>query len=136
MSRYVARRRARFKGLSGRVNIPWGAVLDEQGGFLFYQGRRLCTATSQHAYDYFSLDDDGRGRQRGALVSAIKATLEKRDAGYQDRWNKLWGAPAFWRYRRQDHDDFWVWGHDFYNAPVEDLQAIARLIGAKVKEAA
>lgn len=34
MGQYVARKRAKFKGFSGPVNIPWGAVLEEQDGLL------------------------------------------------------------------------------------------------------
>lgn len=133
MSRYVARKRARFKSGGKKVNIPWGTVLEEQGGFLFYNGRRLCSVSSQNAYDYFSRDDDSQGVLRGQLVSAITSRLEIRDSEYQNRWNKLWGAPAFWRYRRQDHEDMWIWNHNFYNAPIEDLRSIASLIGAKVR---
>lgn len=133
MSRYVARKRARFKSGGKKVNIPWGTVLEEQGGFLIYQGKHLCAVTSQNAHDYFSLDDDGRGLERGGLVDAIKTRLAKRDGSYQARWDKVWGAPVCQRYRRADHDDFWLWNHDFYNAPVEDLQSIARLVGAKVR---
>ena len=130
MSRYVARKRARFKSGGKKVNIPWGTVLEEQGGFLIYQGKRLCTVTSQNAYDYFSIDDDGRGLERGGLVDAIKTRLAKRDGSYQARWDKVWSALVCQRYRRADHDDFWLWNHDFYNAPMEDLQSIAKLIEA------
>lgn len=31
--RYIARRRARFDGISGKVNIPYGTVLQQQDGF-------------------------------------------------------------------------------------------------------
>lgn len=131
--KYITRKRARFKGLSGKVNIPYGSLLESRGGFLFYKNARLCTVTSQNAYDYFSWDDDSQGVLRGQLVSAITSRLEIRDSEYQNRWNKLWGAPAFWRYRRQDHEDMWIWNHNFYNAPIEDLRSIASLIGAKVR---
>ena len=93
MSRYVARKRARFKKNGKKVNIPWGTVLEEQGGFLIYQGKRLCAVTGQNAHDYFSLDDDGQGYLRGVLVDAITLTLEKQDADYQARWDKIWESP-------------------------------------------
>ena len=60
--RYIARRRARFDGISGQVNIPYGAVLEVQDGFLYWKGERLCATTCQNAYDYFSQDDDEIGR--------------------------------------------------------------------------
>lgn len=94
MGQYVARKRAKFKGFSGPVNIPWGAVLEEQDGLLFWRGAAVCGVTSQNAYDYFSRDDDSHGKLRGKLVTSIKAKLEKRDAGYQARWNKVWGPSA------------------------------------------
>ena len=43
--KYITRKRARFKGLSGKVNIPYGSLLESRGGFLFYKNARLCTVT-------------------------------------------------------------------------------------------
>ena len=93
MGRYVTRKRARFKSILGiDVNIPWGAVLEEQDGLLFFQGAPVCTTTSQDAYDFFSQDNDSQGEVRGRLVGSIMARLERRDANYQARWNKVWGS--------------------------------------------
>ena len=37
--RYIARKRARFKGCNGRqVNIPYGSTLEERDGFLLWNG--------------------------------------------------------------------------------------------------
>lgn len=133
-SRYVARRRARFKGCEGQqVNIPYGTVLEAQDGFLLWEGKRLCVDTSNNAHDYFSQNTDGLGRERGALVGAITGLLEKRDKAYQLRWDSVWSSPCCQKYQRPEHEDHWLWNHDFYNAPVEDLRTIAALIGAKVK---
>ena len=68
-TQYVARRRARFKGCNGQqVNIPYGSVLETQGGFLMWKGTPACTDTSQDAYDCFSQNDDGLGLERGRLA--------------------------------------------------------------------
>lgn len=32
------------------------------------------------------------------------------------------------KYKRKDHEDFWLWNHDFYNASIEDLEYIKSLI--------
>lgn len=130
MGQYVARKRARFHSFGREVNIPWGAVLEEQDGSLFWKGKLLCSVTSQNAYDYFSRDDDGLGKLRGQLVGAIKDRLEKRDKEYQARWNKVWADPKCQQYKRPEHEDWWVWNYDFYNAPIPDLQYIAALVGA------
>lgn len=127
---YIARKRARIKGISGQVNIPYGTSLEADGGFLLFDGDRLCSATSQNAYDYFSQDDDGHGLERGGLVTAILARLEKRDPEYQARWDKVWESALCQKYKRPEYEDYWLWGYDFYNASVEDLRSIAALVGA------
>ena len=131
MGQYVARKRARFYSGGRQVNIPWGAVLDEQDGSLYWQGRPLCRISSQNAYDYFSRNDDGNGKLRGQLVGAILSRLERRDANYQARWDRVWESPLCQPYKRPEHEDWWVWNYAFYNAPNPDLQRIAALVGAK-----
>lgn len=138
--RYIARRRARFKGCNGQqVNIPYGSILEAQDGFLLWKGEPLCVDTSQNAHDYFSQDDDERGQERGELVAAIMARLEtppkaskEQRAERQSRWDKVWDDPLCQKYKRPEHEDFWLWNHEFYDAPVEDLRHIAALVGANV----
>ena len=127
---YLCRKRARFGGISGQVNIPYGTALICQDGFLMHQNKPLCGITSQNAYDFFSQNDDGMGRERGDLVGRILSRLQKRDSGYQARWNKVWEDARCQKYKRPEHEDHWIWNFDFYNGPVEDLRHIAGLIGA------
>ena len=129
MSKYVCRKRARFNSLSGNVNIPYGTAIDCSGNMLYLDGKPLCSDHSQNAHDYFSLDDDGRGLERGDLVGRITKLLERKDKDHQDRWDKIWGDETSQKYKR-DMEDYWLWGHDFYGAPVEDLKHIANSIGA------
>lgn len=126
--RYIARRRARFVGIDGRVNIPYGTVLSNQGGFLIHQNKRICTVSSQNALDYFVQDDDGAGDLRGKLVDRIQRCLERRDAACQTRWDKVWSSALCQQYRRLDLDGYWLWAAAFYNAPLCDLMAIAALV--------
>lgn len=127
---YLCRKRARFDGISGQVNIPYGTALICQDGFLMHQNKPLCGITSQNAYDFFSQNDDGMGRERGDLVGRILSRLQKLDSGYQARWNKVWEDARCQKYKRPEHEDHWIWNFDFYNGPVEDLRHIAGLIGA------
>ena len=121
---YIARRRAKFSGIGGiPVNIPYGTALEVREGFILFDGRPVCAVTSQN--------DDGCGRERGTLVAEIISCLERRDDGYQARWDKVWGDSLCQKYRRPEHEDFWLWNYDFFNAPVVDLHHIARLIGAR-----
>ena len=61
----------------------------------------------------------------------ILSRLERRDANYQARWDRVWESPLCQPYKRPEHEDWWVWNYAFYNAPIPDLQRIAALVGAK-----
>ena len=125
---YIVRRRARFLAIRGPVNLPYGTEVSSDGAFLTVNGEKLCSITSQNAYDFFSRNDDGHGLERGKLVEEITSRMEKRDAKHQARWDKLWADAGANRLRRADHKDFWVWNHNFYNADVNELRRIRRLL--------
>lgn len=126
---YIAARRARFNAIGGPVNIPYGTTVEAVDGFLERDGLCLCAVTSESAHKYFARDSDGNGLERGRLTASIIAAVSKRDRGHATRWESLWADPMACRYRRADHADFWVWSHDFFEAPVEDLRHIAAVIG-------
>ena len=131
-NRYIARKRARFNAICGPVNIPYGTVLQRDGDFLLMDGRQICAVTSKNAHDFFSQDDDGKGQERGKLVGEIIRVLDRRDAARDARWQKVWNDSLCQKYKRPEHEEYWLWNHDFYNAPVEDLQQIAALVGAAI----
>ena len=129
---YIAIKRARFFGLSGNVNIPYGTKIDCEDGILSIEGKPLCGDHSQNAYDFFARDDDGNGLLRGKLTQEIQKTLAKQDKDHQSRWDKVWEDPICQKYKRSEHTDYWLWSHDFFNAEITDLRHIANLIGAKL----
>ena len=131
-NRYIARKRARFNAICGPVNIPYGTVLQRDGDFLLMDGRRICAVTSKNAHDFFSQDDDGKGQERGKLVGEIIRVLDRRDAARDSRWQRVWNDRLCQKYKRPEHEEYWLWNHDFYNAPVEDLQQIAALVRAAI----
>ena len=131
MERYIARKRARFKGIGGwPVNIPYGTSVACEDGFLLLDGKRLCASTSRLSHDFFSPDNDGQGKERGRLVAAILDSLQSLN---QEKWDRVWADALCRKYKRPEHEDFWLWNHDFYGAPVEALRYIAGLVGAKVR---
>ena len=103
---YIVRRRARFLSICGPVNLPYGTEVSSDGAFLTVNGEKLCSITSQNAYDCCSRNDGGHGLERGKLVEEITSRMEKRDAKHQARWDKLWADAGANRLRRSDHDDF------------------------------
>ena len=55
--RFIARRRARFDGIDGKVNIPYGTALTCQDGFLMHKNQRVCAVGSQNGMDCFAFFD-------------------------------------------------------------------------------
>ena len=111
--RYIVKKRMREAGISGRVNLPYGTEVEAVDGLIIHQGAAVCAVTSRNAHLYFARDDDGQGRERGALTLAITSTLEKRDKDHQARWDRVWEDETAQKYRRQDHEDHFLWGHAF-----------------------
>ena len=72
---YLARKRLKKLVICGHVNIPYGTAVTNEGGVLMWNGKPVCATTSQDAFDFFSQNDDGRGRERGELVSATKGAI-------------------------------------------------------------
>lgn len=133
--RYIARRRARFQSNSGQVNLPYGTKVECRDGFLFWNGLKLCAATSQNAKEFFVQDDDWLGQERAMLINAILARLgphERRKGKAAGRWERVWADPLCQRYKRPEHENHWLWNEDFYNAPVDNLRHIAQLVDVKI----
>lgn len=109
-------------------NIEDGTALTCQDGFLMHKNQRVCAVGSQNGMDCFVQDDDGNGTLRGELVGNIQRCLERRDADYQTRWNRVWASALCQKYRRPESEDYWLWARAFFDAPIFDLQAIAALV--------
>lgn len=92
--KYVVHRRFKDKAICGEVNLPAMTMCEEINGYIFYGNKLLCVVTSENAHQFFARNDDGAGMLRGKLTQAIQKTLAKRDANYQNRWDKVWIDPA------------------------------------------
>ena len=91
---YIVKRRARIDTITGPVNLPYGTEVEAVEDYLIHQGRRLCAVTSRKAHLYFARNDDGKGRERGALTLEITKRLEKWDKDHQRRWDLVWEDPV------------------------------------------
>ena len=116
----------RFKGrcLCGMANLAVGTEGRVQDGVIWAEGHPICYETSENAHMHFARNDDGNGMERGRLTREIQRRLKNR----KEKWDKVWEDPLCQKYKRKDHPDHWLWNHDFYNAPIEDLQYILHLI--------
>ena len=126
---YICFNRFKQNALCGKVNIRYGTKLDETNNIISYSGNPICYIKSQNAYDYFARNDDGKGLERGKLTAEIIKLLNNRkDGKYQDRWDRIWGDLSLLKYKRPEHEDRWLWNHDFYCAPIEELEHIKKMI--------
>lgn len=125
---YVCFRRFRGNAICGNVNIPYGTRLPVVNDILRMDGEMICTVRSQNSHDYFSLDDDGKGLIRGKLTEDINKLLQRPGKKHQARWDKVWEDMSLTKYKRPEHPDHWLWNHDFYCAPVEELERIKKMI--------
>ena len=133
-TKYICHKRFGAKAICGEVNISATTECEEANGFIFCDGKTICACKSENAHQHFARNDDGQGMMRGKLTQAIQKSLAKRDKAYQARWDKVWSDPICQKYKRSDHEEFWLWNHEFFNAEIVDLYHIAAIIGAKIKE--
>ena len=127
--RYVCFKRFKSNAICGSVNITYGTELEAKDGIIYHYQNRVCYTTSQNAYDYFARNDDGKGLERGKLTAEIIKLLNNRkDGKYQNRWDRIWGDLSLLKYKRPEHADHWLWNHDFYCAPIADLERIKQMI--------
>ena len=129
--KYIVHKRFKSKAICGYVNLPALTECECVDGRIVCNGKIICNERSENAHQYFSQNEDGLGMVRGKLTQSIQRTLSKRDANYQNRWDKVWSDEVCQKYKREDYEDFWLWNHDFYQADIDVLRHIAKLVGAK-----
>lgn len=129
--KYIVHKRFRGTAICGDVNLPATTVCECTNGIIRHIGNDICFATSENAHQFFAVDEDGQGMVRGKLTQAIQKALAKRDENYQRRWDRVWEDELCQQYRREEYEDYWLWNHLFFVAPIEDLKYIAALIGVK-----
>ena len=130
--KYIVTKRFKNRAICGDVNLPYGTEcfvenFNDEKAICCDKGA-ICLVTSQNAYDYFSQNDDNNGIERGKHVHNIINRLAT--SAYNDMWDKVWNDTVCQKYKRLDFEDHWLWNYDFYNANLNDLQYIARLVGA------
>lgn len=134
--KYIAHRRLKRNTICGYVNIPAMTEVECENGEIICSKGVVCCEDCDMSHQYFARNDDGHGMERGRLTQSIMKTLGERygrdDEAYQRRWDKVWNDPACQPYKREDDDEYWLWNHDFFNADIDVLRHIAKLVGAKV----
>lgn len=121
---YIVYKRFKQTAICGEVNIPAKSVCELIGPYICFERKPLCIVTSENAHNYFMRNDDGNGLLRGYLIEKIKKVLQNN----QEKWNIVWNDHACIKYKRVEHSEHWLWNHDFYNADINDLKYIFKII--------
>ena len=119
----------RFKGgsLSGVVNIPATTECEENQGLIFVRGSPVFFCTSENAHKHVSANSDGCGLQRGFLSEKIRSLMQKKRKS-SSFFSRIDNDKICKKYKRTDSVGVWLWNHDFYNAPIEDLEHIYSIV--------
>lgn len=129
---YVIHRRFRAQAICVPVNLPYGTLCESNGNMIFWQGKPICLTTSQNAKEYFAVNDDGYGLERGAITHRIAfeqfGLREQHSPDYRERWAFVWANESLRQYKRADMDDYWLWNDAFFHAPIEELRRVGKLL--------
>lgn len=131
----------RYRGLDAGgkpMNVRYGTEYETAGDFIATpEGRGICFTTSEIAHQYFAVNDDGRGLERGALTYAIAYSSRERrwpdgrvyrfDQAEVEMLERSWG-----HWLRQDVDAI-LFNEDFFAAQPEDLQRLADALEIRVR---
>lgn len=132
---YITTKRFKRKGIDGEFNLPYGMEVESKDGFLWHQEKRICSDHSAVMREYFARNDDGLGQKRSKVAHSIIDAMLMQDGetkeDWQKRWDVLWNDAVCNKYRKDNSETTFLWGIDFYNAPLLDLYHIAALAGVK-----
>ena len=136
--KYITWKRFRRNGINGaHFNLPWGTELEKKDdGILYHEGKPVAVARSFASHEHFARNDDGEGIRRGELSSAIIKALGGNTRETTPEWEAVFDDPVCQNLRRKEHEDYWLWDDSFFQAPIEDLEHIAGLVGLKKGAAA
>lgn len=119
------------------AHIQVGERLPCIAGRIARHNASVCLVTSYVAHQYFAINDDGRGMERGYLTYEIAFAPRERehDDGYvyrfsQDELDMLCRDYPHWLKQQAPL----LFNHAFFQAPVEELRELAERLDIKVKE--
>lgn len=75
MAQYICHKQFDGDAICGQITIPVGSKLTEQNNYLYYEGRKVCVATSENGWEHFHLGTLA-GEQRYQMVSALEKIVE------------------------------------------------------------
>ena len=96
---YITYKRFKGKSISGEVNIPYGTILQERGGFLYLGEKPICCVTSENGWEHFRPNTD-EGQRRQEILEKLYRWYTKHGCG-EDFGDELWPGQenGYWKNR-------------------------------------
>lgn len=132
---YIVHHRYRGKSASGeQVNIPYGSRFQTIGDFIATDdGKGICYVTSEDAQRCFSINDDGKGLERGKYTHAIAYGNRRTPTGYRFTEDEAELLAKHWsHFLRQDVETI-LFNREFFEADPAELKRMAAELHIKVK---
>ena len=77
--KYVVHRRFKDNTICGSINLPAMTECECEDGLITYNNTAICYATSENAHQFFAVNEDGMGMERGRLTQSIQKALAKHE---------------------------------------------------------
>lgn len=96
---YITYKRFKGKSISGEVNLPYGTILQERGGFLYLGEKPICCVTSENGWEHFRPNTD-EGQRRQEILEKLYRWYMKHGCG-EDFVDELWPEQenGYWKNR-------------------------------------
>ena len=127
---YILCKKFNEKSISGFINLSVDTECEVIDNIIHYNNKPICYITSQNAYDYFSNNEDGKGKQRFKLIGKIKDELKRLNNEYSDKVagllkdceteEEVQSALA----NIEPIETNITLNYEFYNKPINELQSI------------
>jgi len=129
---YICHRRFQGKDLNGKsVNLPYGTKLHAIDNYIIDErSRPICFRNSECCFKHFAQDSDGQGLKRGGLTFLI-AYKQRKKNGFRFTEEEREMLERKWKKYLRDLDVI-LFNREFFTAPINDLEEIARDLGMKV----
>ena len=101
--------------------VAYGAEFDTIGSFIAHDNKALCRIGSQIAREYFAINDDGNGLERGAITHYF---------AFEHSFTADEAATLQTKYPQFLNDG--VFGQEFFDADIDTLRALMSEFGLEI----
>ena len=123
------------EGKTYYVNLKYGdalvCVLGNLVSLADRTGKIICYQDSQNQYEYFAYNGDGNGLERGALTYAIAYAPHDNGTVFRFTQEEQDRLRLKWNHLLMEYEDAILFNEDFYKAPIEMLQTLAKELSIK-----